>query len=326
MEPDPVALTRALIDIDSTTGHETEATAWLARWLERRGYDVDLQPVSDARANLFARLDERPAVVFATHLDCVAPFLPSREADGLVFGRGACAAKGALAAQLTALERLRACGERRVGLLVTVGGERGHDGARAANARPAGARYLVYGGPTDNRLAAAARGDYRVRLHACESAPVAPLSGGSAIDTLLDALMVVRGLDWPQDPLLGRTHYSVGLIEGGGADGASAELHFRTIGDAAELRTLLQVVDGLVQVEPILDQAAVRAHTLPGFETTVFPRATDVPLLDRWGTPILVGPGSVHLARRDEEHVPADELRAAAGVYAALAGRLGAGA
>jgi acetylornithine deacetylase len=327
MAPDPVALARTLIDIDSTTGLETGATDWLAGWLQARGYVVEEQPVSNTRANLFARLDEAPAVVFAAHLDCVAPFLPSREADRLIFGRGACAAKGALAAQVTAIERLRVAGAHGVGLLVTVGGERDHDGARVANGRaPGGSRHLVYGAPTDNRLATAARGDYRVRLRARERAPVVPPSGGSAIDTLLDALMVVRGLNWPEDPVLGRTHYSVGLIEGGTAavDGATAELHFRTVGDAADVRALLRLVEDFVEVDPLVDEPALRAHAVPGFETTTFPRVTDVACLDRWGAPLLVGPGSAYLARRDEEHVSIDDLLRAVDVYVALAGQLGA--
>src|SRR5687768_15841312 len=324
MDPvDPVSLARTLIDIDSTTGREGEVGAWLARYLRGRGYSVDEQPVSDGRFNVYASQEEEPAVVLSTHFDCVPPFFSSREERGMVFGRGACDAKGILAAQIAAAERLRAAGERRIGLLFVAGEERGSDGARVANLlSPPSVRYLVNGEPTDNRLGAATRGVVRVRLKAQGRAAHSAFSelGESAIDKLLDALMVIRGVRFPEDPLLGRTNYSVGLIEGGMAPNvvsphASAELMFRTVGDAAPIRDALRVVDGMVTVDYVLDIPAVRLHTVDGFDTAVFPYTTDVPLLGNWGKPLLVGPGSIHVAHTDEEHVALDELRAAVNLY-----------
>ena len=326
---DPVSLARSLIDIDSTTGREGEVGTWLARLLRERGYRVVEQPIADGRFNVFAQ-DGPPQVVFSTHFDCVPPFFPSREERGLLFGRGSCDAKGILAAQLAAAERLRAGGEKRIGLLFVAGEERGSDGARVANEQaPAGVRHLVNGEPTENRLGAATRGVLRVRLHAEGRAAHSafPELGESAIDKLLDALMVIRGLTLPEDPLLGRTHYSVGVIEGGVAPNvispsASAELLFRIVGDAAPVLAALAVVDGLVSIEPVLDIPAVRMHTVPGFETAVFPYTTDIPLLTNWGEPMLLGPGSIHVAHTDEEHVAVDELLAAVELYEQLAVRL----
>ena len=327
---DPVAFARGLIDIDSTTGKEAEAGEWLARVLRDRGYQVEEQPVADGRFNVFAHLDEPPRVVLSTHVDCVPPFFPSREERGLLFGRGACDAKGILAAQVAAAERLRAGGERRCALLFVVGEEHGHEGAQVANAHvPAGVGYLVNGEPTDNRLGSATRGVLSVRLHAEGRAAHSafPELGESAIDKLLDALMVIRGLEFPEDPLLGRTHYSVGLIEGGVAPNvvsahASADLLFRIVGAAAPVLAALAVVDGLVTVEHVMDVPAVRMHTVPGFETAVFAYTTDVPLLGGWGRPILLGPGSIHVAHTDEEHVAIDELHEAVGLYERLVTRL----
>ena len=327
---DPVAFARSLIDIDSTTGKEAEAAEWLARMLRDRGYQVEEQPVADGRFNVFARLEEPPRVVLSTHVDCVPPFFPSREERGLLFGRGSCDAKGILAAQFAAAERLRAGGERRCALLFVVGEEHGHEGARIANAHaPAGMGYLVNGEPTDNRLGSATRGVLCVRLHAEGRAAHSafPELGESAIDKLLDALMVIRGLEFPEDRLLGRTHYSVGLIEGGVAPNvvsahASADLLFRIVGAAAPVLSALAVVDALVTVEHVMDVPAVRMHTVPGFETAVFAYTTDVPLLGNWGTPILVGPGSIHVAHTDEEHVAIDELHEAVGLYERLVTRL----
>ena len=327
---DPVSLARSLIDIDSTTGREGEAGVWLARFLGDHGYRVREQPVSDGRYNLFASAADEPVVVLSTHFDCVPPFFASREERGLLFGRGACDAKGILAAQVAAAIRLRDAGERRVGLLFVVGEERGSDGARVANGHaPAGVRYLVNGEPTDNRLGAATRGALRLRLRAKGLAAHSafPELGESAIDKLLDALMVIRGLQLPADSLLGRTHYTVGLIEGGVAPNvisphASAELMFRTVGDVGPLREALRVVESLVSIEQVFDIPAVRMHTVDGFETAVFPYASDVPLLRGWGRPLLVGPGSIHVAHTSEEHVAIDELRAAVDLYENLVKRL----
>jgi acetylornithine deacetylase len=268
--------------------------------------------------------------VLSTHFDCVPPFFASREERGLLFGRGACDAKGILAAQVAAAASLRAAGETRVALLFVAGEERGSDGARLANEHaPGGVRYLINGEPTDNRLGAATRGILRVRFHADGRAAHSsfPELGESAIDKLLDALMVMRGVTLPEDPLLGRTHYTVGLIEGGVAPNvvsphASAELVFRTVGDGAAVREAMAVVESLVSIEHVLDIPAVRMHTLPGFETAVFPYTTDVPLLTRWGTPLLVGPGSIHVAHTDEEHLAVDELLAAIHLYESLVRQL----
>ena len=127
---DIIKLARSLIDIDSTSGQETDACKWLGNWLRDRNYQVVEQPVSNDRFNIIATLDSSPDVVFSTHIDCVPPFFASREENGLLYGRGACDAKGILAAQVAALERLRSEGEHRVALLVVVGEERGSQGAR----------------------------------------------------------------------------------------------------------------------------------------------------------------------------------------------------
>jgi acetylornithine deacetylase len=323
-------LTRDLVDIDSTTGREHEVAAWLAAFLRNLGYRVSEQPVGDGRFNVLAELDVAPRVVFSTHFDCVPPFVPSRQEAGVIFGRGSCDAKGILAAQVVAVERLRASGESRIAMLFVAGEERGSDGARVANDyAPDGVRFLINGEPTDNRLGIATRGVLRVKLRASGRAAHSsfPELGESAIDKLLDALMVLRGVALPEDPILGRTHYTVGLIEGGVAPNvvsprASAEIMFRIVGDGAAVRAALNVVEPLVTIEPVLDIPAVRMHTLPGFETAVFPFTTDIPLLTRWGTPLLLGPGSIHVAHTDDEHMSVDELHEAVELYERIARQL----
>jgi len=321
-----VALTRQLIDIDSTTGREGEVAAVIASYLRRRGYSVLEQPLDGGRCNVIADVGE-PEIVFSTHFDCVPPFFPSREAQGILYGRGATDAKGILAVQVAAAERLRAAGETRVGLVFVAGEERGSDGAQAANRVASRSRFLINGEPTDNRLATATRGVYRVRLEASGRAAHSgyPELGESAIDKLLDALYRMRAVRWPSDVVLGTTHYTVGLITGGVAPNivspsAAAEVIFRSVGDHALVRSALhEAVDGLVTVQEVLEVPCVHLRTLDGFDSAVFSYATDIPFLTNWGTPLLLGPGSIHVAHTDREHVRIADLEAAVGLYEAAA-------
>ena len=328
MDPiDAAALTRALVDIDSTTGKEAEAGRFIADLLRSRGYTVTEQQVADGRFNVVASLDAPPHVVLSTHYDCVPPFFPSREENGRIYGRGACDAKGILAAQVAAAESLRAQGERRLALLYVVGEERGSDGARVANETPLeGVRYFVNGEPTEGRLGRASRGAYRVRLDASGRAAHSayPELGESAIDKLLQALEIVRGMDWPSDPDVGETFYTIGLINGGIAPNviapaASAELLFRTVGDNKDIRAMLDGVEPLVTVRELLSLPAVRMHVPPGFEAAVFSYTTDISCLTNWGTPLLFGPGSIHVAHTASEFIDIAELQAAVSTYARLA-------
>jgi acetylornithine deacetylase len=325
---DPVAqirLTRELIDIDSTTGREGAVAVRIGAALRDLGYRVTEQPLNGGRLNILASVGD-PAVVFSTHFDCVPPFFPSREEGGLLYGRGACDAKGILVAQVAAAERLRAAGAS-VGLVFVAGEERGSDGARAANQRAGKSRFLINGEPTDNRLASATRGVYRAKLTASGRAAHSSLPelGESAIEKLVTALVAMREIDWPADPDMGRTFYTVGLVKGGVAPNvipadAEAEVMFRTVGEPAPLRALMEArIGSLVAIEDVLVVPPVRLRTAAGFETAAFAFTTDIPWLDRWGAPLLMGPGSVTVAHTDVEHVAIDELYRAVDLYVALA-------
>ncbi len=330
MDPvDVVALARTLIDIESTTGQEGPVARVLAEYLRGRGYSVLEQPLEGDRINVIAAVGE-PAVAFSTHFDCVPPFFPSRVADGVLHGRGACDAKGILAAQVAAAERLRAEGETRVGLVFVAGEERGSDGAKAANTIASATRFLINGEPTELKLGLATRGCFRVRLiaHGRAAHSGYPELGESAIEKLIDVLTALRTAVWPADPQLGRTHYTVGLITGGVAPNvipphAEAEVFFRTVGAHDELRaTLAATVAGRVEVQEILELPAVRLHTVPGFDTDVFAYFSDVPFLTNWGTPLLLGPGTIHVAHTDHEHILIADLDRAVDLYTDLARRL----
>jgi acetylornithine deacetylase len=315
---------RALIDIDSTTGRERAAGDWLASALRGMGYTVAEQPLDRGCANIVATLGD-PVVVLSTHYDCVPPFFPSRIEDGRLYGRGACDAKGILAAQVAAAERFRLRGDTRVGLLFVVGEERGSDGAVLANTQPIGSRYLINGEPTDSTVASATRGVLRLRLTATGRAAhsAAPEAGESATDKLIDALVRLRQLPLPHDPEFGPTFYNIGTIAGGVAPNvipahATAEILFRTVGPPEPILAAVQDLEPLVGVQEVLRVPAVRLRTVPRMPSATFPFTTDVPLLDRWGEPLLFGPGSFLVAHTDHEHVPVAELEQAVDAYEQL--------
>jgi acetylornithine deacetylase len=330
---DLVELTCGLVDIDSTTGHEGPAGRWLASYLRQLGFQVTEQEVDESRFNILALPSDPPAVVLSTHFDCVPPFFPSRVGHGRIHGRGSCDAKGILAAQVAAVDKLRREGEERVGLLFVVGEERGSDGARTANGSAPGSRYIVDGEPTDNRLGLATRGVLRLRLRASGRAAHSsfPELGESAIDKLLDALIALRSIALPDDAVLGRTHYTVGLIAGGVAPNvvspaAEAEVMFRTVGDASAVRAALTAIERHVAIELVLEVPPVKLTTVPGFDTAVFPYTTDIPILSNWGQPLLYGPGSIHVAHTADEFVDIADLETAVQGYITIARELLRGA
>jgi acetylornithine deacetylase len=301
---------------------------WLAVELHRRGYAVVEQRVDGERLNVYASVGSA-AVTFSTHVDCVPPYVGPRVEGGRLYGRGACDAKGIAAAQIAAADALRASGMASIGLLFVVGEERGSDGAKRANADARPSRYLINGEPTDCRLGLATRGIQRVLLKATGRAAHSsyPELGDSAIDKLLDVLIELRRVDWPTDPVLGRTHYIVGLISGGVAPNvippmAEAELMFRTVSDAATIREVLAQFEPRVSIEPILEVPPVRMITIPGVPSAVFPYTTDIPFLGNWGAPLLYGPGSIHVAHTDDEFIEIAEQQSAVDGYVSLAREL----
>jgi acetylornithine deacetylase len=321
---DLVEFTRALVDIDSTTGREADAGRWLSRYLRELGFTVTEQPVEAERFNVLAQVGS-PAVVLSSHFDCVPPFFASRVEHGRIYGRGSCDAKGIIAAQVAAADQLRRSGESRVGLLFVVGEERGSDGAKTANSAARDCQYLVDGEPTDNRLGLATRGVLRLRLRASGRAAHSsfPELGESAIDKLLDALIELRSVALPSDPVLGKTHYTIGVIAGGVAPNvispsAEAEVMFRTVSDAAHVRQAIAAIERRVTIEHILEVPPVRLTTVPGFDSAVFPYTTDIPFLDRWGRPLLYGPGSIHAAHTADEYIDIAEQQAAVDGYLSI--------
>jgi acetylornithine deacetylase len=328
MRMDVVSLTRLLVDIESISGNEAAVGRVLADELRALGYNVQRMAVEGERANVFATSPQElnPAVVFSTHMDTVPPFIPSSEDEHRVYGRGSCDAKGIIAVQIAAAEALKKEGIY-VGLLFLVGEERDSRGAKVANQQANGCKFLINGEPTENRVAVASKGALRVQLTATGKMAHSayPELGESAIDKLLEALHRLQAMKLPSDPEIGPCTLNIGTIEGGRApnvipDKARAQLLYRLIGPSERVRRgVLEGAKGLAEVEFILEIPFVRLRTFEGLPTMVAAFTTDIPALSNWGQPLLVGPGSIHVAHTEGEHVEKKQLNDAVELYCAVA-------
>jgi acetylornithine deacetylase len=338
MTIDPIQLTRSLIDIESITYNEGAVGIYLAEFLAGRGFTVERTPVAQPseskykgeRFNVYAGgTGQIPDVVLSTHMDTVPPFIPSSEDDEYIYGRGACDAKGIIAAQIAAAERLRDAGMQ-VGLLFVVGEERDSAGAKLANTQSKGSRFLINGEPTDNRLGIASKGVLRALIQAkgkmAHSAY--PELGESAIHKLVEALDRLLQLELPVTEGIGASTLNIGLLEGGRAtnviaDHAEAQILVRLVGPSEETRKgIEEAVAGLAEVDFNLEIPFMRLRQLDGLPTMVAAFTTDIPALTNWGEPILLGPGSIHVAHTPHEKLAKRELLDAVDLYVQVAQRL----
>jgi len=321
-------LTRALIDTESITGNEERIGLQLLETVSalaaRYGGRAELQQVEPRRANVFACWGDRPLVTLSTHMDTVPPFFPSREDESFIYGRGACDTKGIIAAMLQAAEALLESGRRGFGLLFVVGEERNSAGAYHAAAHPQGARYIINGEPTENQLALGSKGAlrYEIAARGRMAHSAYPELGDSAIDKLLDALAAIRAIPLPVDELLGASTLNIGTIGGGRApnviaDEAKAEIMIRLVDDSTATKAAIEAaVAGKAEPREMLEIPALRLGSLPGMPTTVVAYTTDIPAYGTaWGTPYLIGPGSIHVAHTLDERIPKRQLEDAVGIY-----------
>lgn len=345
---DPIAFTRQLIDVESITGNEIAVGECLIEQLGGLGLRAERMPVQDAihldeaklgiveiahreRFNVFASWPENtsPAIVFSTHMDTVPPFIPSSEDSERVYGRGSCDAKGIIAAQVAAALHLHREGIH-VGLLFVVGEERDSTGALWANTQPRGSQYLINGEPTENKLAVASKGSLRVELtaHGRMAHSAYPELGESAIDKLLEALNRIRKLELPANPEVGPCTMNIGMIEGGRApnvipDFAQAQLLFRLVGPTEELKQQITVAAAdFAEARFALEIPFSKLRTVPGVPTMVAAFTTDIPALTNWGEPLLIGPGSIHVAHTERESIEKKQLAEAVDLYCDIARKL----
>jgi acetylornithine deacetylase len=335
---DPIRFTRQLCEIESTTYHEGLVGDFLADFLEGRGWAVEKTPVEQPaenagggpRWNVYAGMaGQIPELVFSTHMDTVPPYIPFSEDAEFMYGRGVSDAKGIIAAQVAAAEVLRDAGYR-IGLLFVSGEERDSAGARAANLTPKGSRFLINGEPTDNRIALASKGALRAAFKSTGKMAHSayPELGDSAIHKLVQVLEKLLAMPLPELEGIGPSTLNIGQIHGGHApnviaDHAEAQVLVRTVTNSTEVRAALTEIAGdQAEVEFTLDTPFVRLRAVDGLPTMVAKFSTDIPQLSNWGEPLLLGPGSIHVAHTPNEKLAKKELLEAVDLYIRVAKQL----
>jgi acetylornithine deacetylase len=319
---DVVALAAELLTIDSSTGSESGAVDFISKWLVARGWNVHLQEVSRGRANVWASRSGN-GVTLSTHLDTVPPYIAPKLDKNRLYGRGACDAKGIAAAMLVAADNLAKANENRVDLLFVVGEEKGSDGARAANRLQPTSKFLVNGEPTESKLASGAKGSLRVMVRTRGKAAHSAYAhlGESAIKPMLALLPTLDELKLPSDAVLGETTLNIGTLRGGTEANivpahAEAEVMFRLVGDLKAVKSAIEKwAKGRAEIEFGSYIPAQHFHTIDGFDVAPVAYTSDIPLLGRWGTPLLFGPGSILVAHTPDEFIEVGELRAAVDAY-----------
>lgn len=325
-------LTKTLINIPSISDDEEQVGFFLRDYLENLGWTVELQPVSENQNNVIAYLNESPRVFLSTHIDTVPPFIEASEDDEKIMGRGACDAKGIVASQIFAAESLRKQNINDVGLLFTVDEEQGSSGARAANKHSIAAKceFMINGEPTDNDLAIGSKGSLRFLVKTTGKAAHSayPEMGESAIEKLLDILADIRQIEFPNDEFFGETTNNIGLINGGLktnviAPNAEAGLHIRLTTDAKPILEILEkAIDGRGEIEILSVALPVKMLVVEGFRQKVVRFTTDIPHLPNWGTPLLLGAGSILDAHTSHEFVLKKDLEQAVELYVNLVKKL----
>lgn len=325
-------LTTTLMSIPSTSGDEGAVGFWLRDHLESLGWTVELQRVSENQNNVIATLNDTPSVWFSTHMDTVPPYVQPTEDDEKIYGRGACDAKGIIAAQITAAEQIRKEGIKDIGLVYTVEEERSSTGAKALNLHPLAAKceYMINGEPTDNDLAIGSKGTFRliIKTHGKAAHSAYPEEGDSAIEKLLDILNDVRTTRFPNDDFFGETTVNIGTIEGGVAlnvipPNAEAGIAIRLTTKKEPVEQALEsVVRGRGDIEVLSVSEPVRMIEVEGFRQKIVRFTTDIPHMPNWGKPLLLGPGSILVAHTKNEFVLKKDLERAVELYRNLALRL----
>ncbi|MCS6874920.1 MAG: M20/M25/M40 family metallo-hydrolase [Pyrinomonadaceae bacterium] len=325
-------LTLELIKIPSISGEEETIGFFLKDYLTELGWTTELQPVSEKRNNLIAYLNDSPEIFLSTHMDTVPPFIEPHEDEEKIYGRGACDAKGIIAAQIFAAENLRKQGFTNLGLLFTVDEELSSQGAKIANTHPIAkkCKYLINGEPTDNYLAIGSKGSLRllIKTYGKAAHSAYPEEGESAIEKLLDILQEIRQTKLPSDDFFGETTLNIGTISGGLKTNiippfAEAGLHVRLTTDEREiLKILRSKVRDKGEIEVLTIAKPVKMLAIEGFNQKVVRFTTDIPHLDNWGKPLLLGPGSILVAHTDKEFVRKQDLIEAVSLYETLVKKL----
>ncbi|ARU92671.1 M20 family metallopeptidase [Tatumella citrea] len=271
MKQDLAAL--VAINTENPPGHEREAAECVADWLREAGFDLSFSEYAPGRTNVIAVLKngQGPCFAFNTHLDTVPagegwrtdPFTLT-EADGRLYGRGSCDAKGPLVAMVEALRMLAANRQSWSGTLMgvfTADEEAASEGAKfyVKDAPPA-IDFAVIGEPTSNATFSAHKGSLRpkVRVNGVTAHSGTPELGVNAVYQAGQLLQMIEQSHHQEvrcrcHALVGNASMTVTRIHGGHAD--------NVIPESCELmidRRMVPGEDEVVvrqEIQQLLDQA-----------------------------------------------------------------------
>jgi acetylornithine deacetylase len=325
-----VQLLTRLIDISSPTGEEEGIGEYLEVVLTEMGLEVNRQSLGHNRFNLLATTGGSIRILLCTHMDTVLPHLPSSQVGEIIRGRGACDAKGSMAAMISAAEKLLGRGKSELGLLFVVGEEKDSDGARKAAELKLSSEYVILGEPTENKVATGQKGTivFQVEVSGKAAHSACPEKGRSAIHSLVELIRNWITADWGVDPIIGSNTLNIGRIGGGvGANviaaKAVAEGIFR-IGTSSEIvkEQLLAYECEDVSIKVLSSSEPMQLHVPVGVDTTVVSFGSDAPYLQSLGKVVMLGPGSIEYAHGPDEQITVNQLVSARDQYVNLIEKL----
>ncbi|RSL42299.1 hypothetical protein CEP54_015529 [Fusarium duplospermum] len=329
-----IDLHKSLVERPSITGSERNVTEFLTAYLQDSGFTVETQPLGNNQENILAYFNSsrQTRVLVTSHLDTVPPYWPYERHGDVIRGRGTVDAKGSVAAQVIAVETLfrdDKITEGDVALLFVVGEEKGGPGMRDANNLSLSWETVIFGEPTELKLARGHKGGlgFTVKANGKAGHSGYPETGSNAIDSLVRGLGSLQRLELPWSKEFGNSTINIGKIEGGVAGNvipasASAIGGVRVAaGTPDEVRDLIRRAvlesDSNLNVEfstygigPVpID------HDVDGFETIILNYGTDIPNLNGSHKRYLYGPGTILNAHSAHEFLTVSDLEEAVQGY-----------
>lgn len=301
---------------DSTSGHENELVKFIFEKYKVNDCDIEIQKTSNGRKNIFYKKGN-PKIIFCSHLDTVPPYIPPKISADIIKGRGSCDAKGQVAYLFALFQRLIAEGETDIGMLMVSGEEDGSWGAIAANKLITDSDFIIIGEPTENKLVSASKGNvcYRFEISGKSCHSGYPELGVSAVLLFNEFINKLNSYSFPVDTLLGKTTYNIGKLKSDNAHNVLSEnltfnIFFRTTFASFDLidKCLKEIKNDYINYEKLYFDDPIKFYTVDGFDTMTVAYGTDAPSFTNIKNKILYGPGSIHTAHTENEHIIISDL------------------
>ncbi|KAG9246819.1 hypothetical protein BJ878DRAFT_252728 [Calycina marina] len=337
-----LALHKDLVEIESITGNEADVAAYLVTYLQKQNFTVETQEVvpeskgQKARHNVlaYAGKQRKTRVLISSHIDTVPPYWPYERKGDEIWGRGSVDAKGSVATQIIAVEQLLEAGkleEGDIALLFVVGEEVDGVGMKKFNELGLSWETVIFGEPTELKLASGHKGIMGVEIHAKGKAGHSgyPKLGKSANAMIIRALAALLDAKLPYSEKYGNSTLNIGTIQGGVAA--------NVIPEDAISKIAIRIADGTPEEVKKICSDAIKStgeeldiniaygygpiyidSDVEGFDTIVCNYGTDIPNLEGHHKRYLYGAGSILMAHSDHEHLKISDLETAVEGYKKL--------